>query len=123
MKKLLRSGIYLRLWRLLPHLPNFVRLGWRLFRDRRVPAILKSMVVLTLLYIASPFDVVPDFFFPGVGYLDDMTLLFLVGYYFIQWSPQEVVAEHLSAMGGNFQRAFQQWWSRIRVPPARMPGA
>jgi uncharacterized membrane protein YkvA (DUF1232 family) len=121
MKKLLRGGTYLRLLPLIPQLPNFVRLGWRLLRDSRVPVVLKGMVVLTLLYSISPFDVIPDFFFPVVGYVDDVTLLLLMGYYFIRWSPQDVVTEHVTAMGGNFQRTFQQWWSRFHLRSSRMP--
>jgi uncharacterized membrane protein YkvA (DUF1232 family) len=112
MKKLLRGGTYLRLLSRLPQLPNFLRLGWRLFRDPRVPVALKSMVVLALLYSISPFDVIPDIFFPGVGYVDDATLLLLVGHYFIRWSPQEVVTEHVTAIGGSFQRTFQRWRPR-----------
>jgi uncharacterized membrane protein YkvA (DUF1232 family) len=123
MKKLLRGGTYLRLLPLIPQLPNFVRLGWRLLCDSRVPVVLKGMVVLTLLYCISPFDVIPDFFFPGVGYVDDVTLLFLMGYYFIRWSPQEVVTEHVTAMGGGFQRTFQQWWSRFHLRSSHMPSS
>jgi uncharacterized membrane protein YkvA (DUF1232 family) len=78
------------------------------------------MVILTLLYIASPVDVVPDFLVPGVGYLDDMTLLLLMGYYFIRWSPQEAVMEHVEAMGRSFRRRFYQWWSRSQVPSSRV---
>lgn len=121
MKKFLRGGTYLRLLPFVPQLPNFVRLGWRLFCDSRVPVALKSMVVLTLLYSISPFDVIPDFFFPGVGYVDDATLLLLMGSYFIRWSPQGVVTEHVTAMGGGFQRTFQQWWSRFQLRSSRTP--
>jgi uncharacterized membrane protein YkvA (DUF1232 family) len=117
MKKLLRSGTYLRLLPLLPQLPNFVRLGWRLWRDRRVPVVLKSMVALILLYSVSPFDIVPEFFLPGVGYIDDVTLLVLAGYYFIRWSPRQAVTEHVEAIGGSFHRKFHQWWPGVRVSP------
>ena len=120
-KKLLRGGTYLRLLPLLPQLPNFIRLGWRLFRDARVPVVLKSMVVLALLYSISPFDVIPDFFFPGVGYVDDATLLLLMGTSFIRWSPQEVVTEHVTAMGGSFQRTFQRWRPRFDLRSSRIP--
>jgi uncharacterized membrane protein YkvA (DUF1232 family) len=120
MKKLLRVGTYLRLLPLIPQLPNFVRLGWRLLRDSRVPVVLKSMVVLAFLYSISPFDVIPDFFFSGVGYVDDATLLLLMGYYFIRWSPQEVVTEHVTAIGGSFQRTFQRWRPRVDLRSSRI---
>jgi uncharacterized membrane protein YkvA (DUF1232 family) len=121
LKRLLRSGFYWRLLPLIPQLPNFIRLGWRLLRDRRVPISLKSMVVLALLYMVSPFDVIPDFFFPGLGYLDDATLLLLIGHSLIRWSPPEVVNEHVTAIGGGFQRKFHQWYARFRVPASRFP--
>jgi uncharacterized membrane protein YkvA (DUF1232 family) len=119
MKKLLRGRTYLRILPLLPQLPNFLRLGWRLFRDSRVPVVLKGMAVLTLLYSISPFDVIPDFFFPGVGFVDDATLLLLMGYCFIRWSPQEVVTEHVTAIGGSFQRTFQRWRPRFDLRSSR----
>jgi uncharacterized membrane protein YkvA (DUF1232 family) len=118
-RKLIRGGTYLRILPLIPQLPNFVRLGWRLLRDHRVPLRLKGMAVLGLLYAFSPFDILPDFLLPGVGYVDDVTLLLLIGYYLIRWSPQEVVEEHVAAMGGSFAHKFQQWWSRYSSRAAR----
>ena len=119
MNKLIRKGLYLRLLPWLPQLPRFVRLGWRLFKDRRVPNYLKSMVILALLYAVSPIDIIPDLFVPGIGYLDDVTLLLLTGYSFIRWSPADVVAEHVRAMGERFQNAFQQWWSGLPTASSR----
>jgi uncharacterized membrane protein YkvA (DUF1232 family) len=120
MKKLLRRGTYLRLLPLIPQLPNVTRLGWRLFRDHRVPTLLKSMVILTLLYVVSPVDAIPDLFLPGIGYIDDVTLLLLAGYCFIRWSPADVVAEHVKAIGGRFQSTFQRWWSGLPFASSRL---
>jgi uncharacterized membrane protein YkvA (DUF1232 family) len=103
-----RVGTWLRLLRLLPHLPNLVRLGWRLFRDRRVPVYLKGMVVAALLYVVSPVDLVPDLLSPFLGSVDDVTLLLLAGYGFLRWSPQAVVAEHVAAIGGKFRERCQR---------------
>jgi uncharacterized membrane protein YkvA (DUF1232 family) len=121
MRKLLSRGTFLRWLPLIPQLPNFFRLGWRLLRDHRVPVRLKSMVILALLYMVSPLDIIPDFFFPGIGYVDDATLLLLINYYFIRWSPQPVVDEHVAAIGGSFQRRFHQWVSRTHFPTSRVP--
>jgi uncharacterized membrane protein YkvA (DUF1232 family) len=121
MKKLLRSKTFLHLLPWIPQLPNFIRLVWRLLRDHRVPLPLKSMVVLSLLYTLSPFDIIPDFLFPGVGYVDDVSLLLLVGYYFIRWSPPPVVNEHVTAIGGSFRRKFHQRWSRGHFPSSHSP--
>ena len=92
-----RIPLILSVLRPLQHLPHFARLFWRLFRDRRVPAYLKAMAVLTVLYVLSPIDLLPDYV-PFVGQLDDLSLLLLMGYYFIQWSPPEVVREHMAAI-------------------------
>jgi uncharacterized membrane protein YkvA (DUF1232 family) len=94
---------------LLPQLPKIGRLCWRLWRDRRVPKYLKAMVIAAILYVLSPVDLIPEFFMPLIGQLDDATLLFLAGYYFIHWSPPEVVAEHMAAIGRDFLRRRRPW--------------
>jgi uncharacterized membrane protein YkvA (DUF1232 family) len=79
------------------------------------------MVVLALLYSVSPLDIIPDVFFPGLGYVDDVSLLLLVGYYFIRWSPPQVVAEHVTAIGGSFRRKFHHWRCRAHVAFSPIP--
>jgi uncharacterized membrane protein YkvA (DUF1232 family) len=39
------------------------------------------IAILTLLYIISPYDIIPDFIIP-VGWLDDLGVLGLLIYYF-----------------------------------------
>jgi uncharacterized membrane protein YkvA (DUF1232 family) len=98
MRRPLPKGAFLLyVLRLLPHLPSFVRLFWRLFRDPRVPLHLKTMVLAVVFYVLLPFDVLPDYL-PVVGQIDDLMLLVLAGYYFIRWSPQDVVDEHVAAI-------------------------
>ena len=82
---------------LLFQLPNLLRLYWRLLTDRRVPLWPKAVLVGSLAYVASPFDLVPDLM-PVVGQLDDLTLLVLVGRAFLWWCPADVVAEHMQAL-------------------------
>jgi uncharacterized membrane protein YkvA (DUF1232 family) len=60
------------------------------------------MAVITILYVLSPVDLLPDYI-PVVGQLDDLSLLLLMGYYFLQWSPPEVVREHAAAIDQTFQ--------------------
>jgi uncharacterized membrane protein YkvA (DUF1232 family) len=74
------------------HLPNFARLYWRLFRDRRVPILPKALLVLTLVYVVSPFDVIPDFI-PVIGEMDDVVLVLSGLWLFIRLCPPEVVGE------------------------------
>jgi len=76
----------------LRHLPNFARLYWRLFRDRRVSILPKALLVLTLVYVISPFDVIPDFI-PVIGEMDDVAVVLSGLWLFIRLCPPEVVRE------------------------------
>ena len=105
MRTWLRVRTSLSLLRAIPHLPKIVWLCWRLLRDRRVPLYLKSMVIGALLYVLSPLDLFPEALLPVIGYVDDLTLLALAVYYFIHWSPPEVVAEHLATKDAPRRRA------------------
>ncbi len=81
-----------RFLQVLRHLPNFARLYWRLFRDRRVSILPKALLVLTLVYVISPFDVIPDFI-PVIGEMDDVAVVLSVLWLFIRLCPPEVVRE------------------------------
>ena len=72
------------------HLPNFARLYWRLFRDRRVSILPKALLVLTLVYVVSPLDVIPDFI-PGIGEMDDVVVVLSGLWLFVRLCPPEVV--------------------------------
>lgn len=83
------TGQFLQVLR---HLPNFARLYWRLFRDRRVSILPKALLVLTLVYVISPFDVIPDFL-PVIGEMDDVAVVLSGLWLFIRLCPPEVVRE------------------------------
>ena len=81
-----------RFFQVLLHLPNFARLYWRLFRDGRVSILPKALLVLTLFYVVSPLDVIPDFI-PGIGEMDDVVVVLSGLWLFIRLCPPEVVRE------------------------------
>lgn len=81
-----------RFLQVLLHLPNFARLYWRLFRDRRVSILPKALLVLTVVYVVSPFDVVPDFV-PGIGEIDDVVVVLSALWLFVRLCPPHVVRE------------------------------
>ena len=97
-----------RFLRFLYHLPNFVRLAWRLFWDSRVPIYRKAILVifeaLAIAFAVGYFlflrlDFLPDFF-PILGYTDDLIigiLLILVpgAWLFIKCAPDHIVQEHV----------------------------
>jgi uncharacterized membrane protein YkvA (DUF1232 family) len=111
MKILFRIKNYRNLLGLIPQLPNVARLCWRLWRDRRVPTYLKAMVIAALVYMLSPIDLIPEFFVPLIGQLDDATLLLLASYLLIRWSPQEVVSEHMASISTDFGGRLRPWLS------------
>ena len=91
-----------RAFQVLLHLPNFARLYWRLFRDGRVPILPKALLVLTLVYVVSPLDLVPDFI-PVIGEMDDVVVVLAGLWLFVRLCPPEVVREAVDdiATGGG----------------------
>jgi uncharacterized membrane protein YkvA (DUF1232 family) len=81
--------------RLLRHLPNFAKLYWRLFKDPRVPLRAKALFIAAIVYILSPFDLLPGLLFPFLGALDDLTVLVLAARWFISLCPPDVVQEQV----------------------------
>ncbi|MBI3801660.1 MAG: DUF1232 domain-containing protein [Deltaproteobacteria bacterium] len=81
--------------RLLWHLPNFFKLYWRLFTDRRVPLRAKAILVAAVLYVLDPIDLLPDFLFPFFGMLDDLAVCIFAARWFISLCPPDVVQEQV----------------------------
>ena len=81
--------------RLLLHIPNFIKLYWRLFMDRRVSWLPKTVLVAGMLYFVVPMDMIPDFPLVPVGWLDDTVVLVLALKAFMKLCPPRVVQEHV----------------------------
>jgi uncharacterized membrane protein YkvA (DUF1232 family) len=96
---LLRFGPQ-RITQLISHLPNFLKLFWRLLNDRRVPLWPKLFLILVLAYVFAPIDLLPDFV-PGLGQIDDLVLIFLGLQGFVRLCPREVVREHVLAIAAG----------------------
>ncbi len=67
-----------------------IKLILRLMADRRVSPLLKLLPLGSLAYVLAP-DLVP-------GPLDDVGMIWLLAYLFVELSPPDVVAEHLRAL-------------------------
>jgi len=87
--------------RLLLHLPNLLKLYWRLFTDRRVSLLPKLVLVAGVIYFVVPFDLLPDFPLIGLGQVDDLAVLILALRGFITLSPRAVVEEHVRLIDGG----------------------
>ena len=83
-----------RLLGLVRHLPSFLKLFWRLFKDPRVGFKAKLLAFSVFGYLILPADLMPDLL-PALGHVDDILLLFLGAKGFIALCPREVVREHV----------------------------
>ena len=83
-----------RALQVITHLPDFIRLYWRLFRDRRVSVLAKALLVATLAYVVWPLDIIPDFL-PVIGEMDDLGIAIAGLWLFIRLCPPEVVLERV----------------------------
>ncbi len=92
------------------------RLAWRLLWDPRVSGGVKLVPILAALYIVSPIDFLPDWFL-GFGQLDDLGVLLAGVRLFTELAPEEIVLQHLEAMGFPVSR-----W-RVIDPEAGEPPA
>ena len=90
-----------RLLRLIYYLPDFLKLFWRLFRDKRVPWYMKAIPIIggltCLIYLLFPLDILPDYL-AILGQLDDATVIALIMlpciWAFIRLCPKGVTKEH-----------------------------
>ena len=81
--------------RFLYHLPTLVKLIFRLLEDKRVPFRLKLLPYFGVLYFVVPLDLVKDFPFVYLGYLDDLIVLYLCLRTFLRRCPKAIVEEHI----------------------------
>ena len=77
------------------HIPNFIKLYWRLLLDKRVPFRLKAMLIGSILYLLTPVDFIPELFTLLFGLIDDGVILVLAFRYFIKWAPKDIVKEKI----------------------------
>lgn len=65
-------------------------------RDKRTPWYAKAIVILTLAYIISPIDIIPDFI-PVIGLLDEIILIPIAYSVVMKLIPEKVKAEAVLA--------------------------
>jgi uncharacterized membrane protein YkvA (DUF1232 family) len=74
-------------------IPDCIVLVNRLLRDPRVPRRRKVLLGLVAVYLAMPFDLVPDFI-PVAGQLDDAIVVALALRGIVRGGGQELLREH-----------------------------
>ena len=76
-----------------------LKLITRLMGDSRVNFLLKLLPVATLVYLVFPIDLVSVI--PGIAALDDIAIISLGNYLFVELCPPNVVQEHMKSLTGN----------------------
>ena len=83
--------------RTLMYLPQFVRVFWRLMKDRRVSILTKVVPVLIIALLLTPPALELDLV-PIAGELDWVLVTYIALKLFIWLCPPDVVREHVSAI-------------------------
>lgn len=74
-------------------IPNLAGLIGALYRDNRVPAQAKVVLTALMAYLATPFDIIPDFI-PLLGYLDDVVVAAVALDGLFNQIDSHVIADH-----------------------------
>ena len=88
---------------LLRALPNLARLLARLVADPVLPRAAKVALAAALVYLASPFDLIPDLI-PVVGYLDDLLVAALVVDGVLNWVDRGLVLRYWPGTPDSLER-------------------
>ncbi len=92
------------LFSILIRLPQYLKLSWRLMTDPGVPWYLKLIVAAAVLYVISPFDLIPEGFLPHIGFGEDFFLFILSIWNLIRKTPEEIVTKHAQEIALNGKR-------------------
>jgi uncharacterized membrane protein YkvA (DUF1232 family) len=71
----------------------------RLMGDKRVNPFVKLLPLASLAYLIWPIDLIAGI--PGVSALDDVAIVSLGAYMFIEFCPPDVVQEHMQKLTSN----------------------
>jgi uncharacterized membrane protein YkvA (DUF1232 family) len=77
----------------------------RLLGDPRVPRLPRLAVVLAAVYLLSPVDFLPDWAPPVVGWIDDLTLVWLSLRWLVKRDPDSITPARITAPTGASPRA------------------
>jgi uncharacterized membrane protein YkvA (DUF1232 family) len=81
-----RANVFVRI-------ANYLKLFFRLLKDQRVSFLLKLIPLGSSLYVLSPID-------RFVPVVDDLVIMFLGIYLFIEFCPEDIVNAHRRAIEG-----------------------
>jgi len=88
---------------LLRALPDMARLLTNLIADPVLPRAAKIALAAAAIYLASPFDLIPDFL-PIVGYLDDVLVAAIVFDGILNYVDRALILKYWPGNGATLER-------------------
>lgn len=82
------------------------------YKDPRTPWWAKAMIIITLCYLLSPIDLIPDFI-PVLGYLDDLIIVPLLITLSIKMIPDEVMEAGRIKAAETSISLKKKWWMAV----------
>jgi uncharacterized membrane protein YkvA (DUF1232 family) len=79
------------------------------YKDRRTPLIAKILIGITIGYLLSPIDLIPDFI-PALGLLDDLLIVPALIALSIKLIPETVLNDAKEQIRNNPQRYKKNNW-------------
>ena len=79
------------------------------YKDKRTPVAAKVLIGITIGYLLSPIDLIPDFI-PVLGLLDDLIIVPALIALSIRLIPQTVLSEAREAVKNNPQQYKKNNW-------------
>ena len=76
-----------------------LKLVLRLMGDPRVNIFVKILPIVSLAYLIWPIDLIAGI--PGLSALDDIAIVSLGNYLFVELCPPDVVNEHMKSLTSN----------------------
>lgn len=74
-----------------------LRLALRLARDRRAPRRARAALFALIVYLAMPFDLIPDFI-PVIGQLDDLLVAGVAVWWFLRTCPPQLALDEIARL-------------------------
>ncbi len=111
---------------LLQALPDVARLIGRLVNDPVLPRPVKIALAAAAVYLANPFDLIPDFL-PLVGYLDDVVVATIVLDGILNYVDRKLILKYWPGTAQSLERLARaarlvtiwvpaRWKARIFAP-------
>ncbi len=101
--------------------PNLVKLCARLLADPGVPRRTKVLLGVAGLYVVSPFDVIPEVFFPVIGRVDDLLFVAFALHRLLGAVEPSVLAEYWDGEDEALElvAAFIAWGAELMPGPVK----